>query len=79
MTNTSLNSTLPEELTPNQTAALIGRSTGFVYLLMNEGELEHRAVTRRGKTRGRRLIKRASVERWLAQRESLTPGDSNNA
>ena len=47
-------------------ASVIGScSIGKVYDLMDEGQLDHRSITRDGKQRGTRLITVASIEEYL--------------
>jgi hypothetical protein len=58
------------EVRPKEAAALIGCSIGYVYALMNDGLLEHRAIKRRGKERGIRLISRMSITRFLSQEKA---------
>jgi excisionase family DNA binding protein len=60
------------EIRPKEAAARIGCSIGYVYALMKEGQLEHRAVVRRGRERGLRLITLSSVEKFLSQPEGAS-------
>ena len=60
------------EVRPKEAAARIGCSIGYVYALMKEGQLEHRAVVRRGRERGLRLITLSSVEKFLSQPEGAS-------
>jgi hypothetical protein len=66
----SLAQAVEKEVRPKEAAARIGCSIPYIYHLMHGGELEHRTIRRRGLERGIRLISAASVERYLAQRES---------
>jgi hypothetical protein len=51
-----------QELRPREAAAMLGVSTGMVYLLMREGKLRSRTLVRNGYQRGIRLIRRRDVE-----------------
>jgi hypothetical protein len=51
-----------QELRPREAAAILGVSTGMVYLLMREGKLRSRTLVRNGYQRGIRLIRRSDVE-----------------
>jgi excisionase family DNA binding protein len=51
-----------QELRPREAAAMLGVSTGMVYLLIREGKLRSRALVRNGYQRGIRLIRRTDVE-----------------
>jgi hypothetical protein len=51
-----------QELRPKEAAAMLGVSTGMVYLLMREGKLRSRTLVRNGFTRGIRLIRRSDIE-----------------
>jgi len=53
------------EVRPKEAADIIGCSVGKVYGLMDEGQLNHRSITRDGKQRGARLITVASIEEYL--------------
>jgi hypothetical protein len=55
-----------KELRPKEAAAMLGFSTGLVYLLIREGKLRSRALVRDGCQRGIRLILRSDVEALLA-------------
>jgi hypothetical protein len=55
------------EVSPKEAAAIIGRSVGYVYALMGDGQLDSRTICRRGRQRGIRLISVASIEKFLAQ------------
>jgi hypothetical protein len=55
-----------KEVRPKEAAQMIGCSVGFVYSLMNQGHLQHRAIIRRGYERGIRLISVESINRFLA-------------
>src|SRR6516165_4660541 len=55
-----------QELRPKEAAAMLGFSTGLVYLLIREGKLRSRALVRNGCQRGIRLIRRSDVEALLA-------------
>jgi len=55
-----------QELRPKEAAAMLGVSTGLVYLLIREGKLRSRALVRNGLVRGIRLIRRSDVEALLA-------------
>ena len=59
------------EVRPKEAAAIIGRSVGYVYLLMADDQIDHRTIRRRGKERGIRLISVASIERFLNQEVSV--------
>jgi hypothetical protein len=37
-----------KEVRPKEAAQMIGCSVGFVYSLMKQGQLQHRAIVRRG-------------------------------
>jgi hypothetical protein len=54
------------EVRPKEAAQIIGCSVGYVYSLMNDGQLESRKLTRRGYERGIRLVSVASIEKFLA-------------
>ena len=66
------------EVRPKEAAAIIGCSVGFVYALMKDGQIESRALLRRGYQRGIRLIDVASIKRFLAQENGTQPGTSEN-
>ncbi len=53
------------EVRPKEAAEIIGCSIGKIYDLMDEGQLDHRSITRDGKQRGARLITVASIEEYL--------------
>jgi hypothetical protein len=55
-----------KEVRPKEAALMIGCSVGLVYSLMNQGQLQHRAIVRRGYERGIRLISVESINRFLA-------------
>ncbi|MBV8224577.1 MAG: helix-turn-helix domain-containing protein [Verrucomicrobia bacterium] len=55
-----------KEVRPKEAAEMIGCSVGLVYSLMNQGQLQHRAIVRRGYERGIRLISVESINRFLA-------------
>jgi hypothetical protein len=59
------------EVRPKEAAARIGCSVGFIYALMDDGVLEHRAIKRKGKERGIRLIKISSIEKFLSQEAAV--------
>jgi hypothetical protein len=61
------------EVRPKVAAQMIGCSVGYVYSLMNDGQLESRKLTRRGYERGIRLVSIASIEKYLAQPTEDTP------
>jgi Helix-turn-helix domain len=66
-----MNSPPRREVRPKQAAEMIGCSVGFIYQLMNDGQLAHRSITRRGKERGIRLISVASIEKFLSQEATV--------
>jgi hypothetical protein len=59
------------EVRPKQAAEMLGCSVGYVYALMAEGLLEHRAITRRGRERGIRLITLVSIQKFLTQEPTV--------
>jgi hypothetical protein len=66
-----------KEVRPKEAAQMIGCSVGFVYSLMKQGQLQHRAIVRRGYERGIRLISVESINRFLAP-SPLPPTEANH-
>jgi len=68
-----------QELRPKEAAAMLGVSTGMIYLLIREGKLRSRALLRNGLTRGIRLIRRSDVEALLAPLKAEVAGPQPDA
>ena len=68
-----------QELRPKEAAAMLGFSTGLVYLLIREGKLRSRALVRNGCQRGIRLIRRSDVEALLAPQKAEVDGPQLDA
>jgi predicted site-specific integrase-resolvase len=59
-----------EEVTPTEAAKIIGYSRVTVYDMLAHGELDYRVCRRRDKERGKTLISRASIEKFLRKQEA---------
>jgi hypothetical protein len=67
-----------QEVRPREAAAMLGVSTGMIYLLIREGKLRSRALARNGYQRGIRLIRGSDVEALCSPAQSQEqPGHSN--